>query len=51
MAIDRGNPLDFLRSIQWKQAIEGSFHGQLDFVSAHQCTTKRCDPRHGKPVL
>ena len=28
MAIDPGNPRRFLRSIKWKKAMEGFFHGQ-----------------------
>ncbi len=30
MAIDPGNPRRFLRSIKWKKAMDGFFHGQLD---------------------
>jgi len=30
MAIDPGNPRRFLRSIKWKKAMEGFFHGQLE---------------------
>jgi len=28
MAIDPGNPRRFLRSIKWKKAMDGFFHGQ-----------------------
>jgi len=28
LAIDPGNPWRFLRSIKWKKAMEGFFHGQ-----------------------